>query len=227
VAKLRRFVGGFRFIGNSQLIVECDDPPPKGLRAERSKLRVFFDTTSLKFRSPAFGATLLKCFVIGGCAIAVLFIAASIYAAMIFMGWGAKIPAQVQVTLDRKETSYDDVLTAFVSAAARQGYSLDYQGAKPTTNYGLFMDKAKSIYIDIGSSSANIDPMFSVIDLNNANKSIHVAKAMTDELSRSFTIKRIYVQVDSRQYDCLQSACTFEMSSPINVDKLPRWLGKM
>jgi hypothetical protein len=188
-------------------------------------LQIFVDKRRHETRRRPFGTALLKTLLIGCCVIVVLYIGASIFGAMIFMGWGGIIPAQVQVTLDRKETPYDDVLKAIASSAAKQGYSLNYYGEKPAVSYGFLMDKTKTIHVDIGSPSANADPMFSVVDRKNANQSIYVAKVMSDDLSRIFPVKRIYVQIDPKQYDCVKSGCTFEMSSPIDLDKLPRWLG--
>jgi hypothetical protein len=152
------------------------------------------------------------------------FVAVSFLGALIFMGWGAVIPAQVQITLDRRGMKQEDFVAALEPVIARLGFERlpSQQGGR-----AVFMESVKGVFLEASRAPSDIDhAMINVVDRMNQNRSIEIAKSVATELHSRFPVERIYVQLDHKQYDCERSGCSFELGNPIEASKIPRWFGQ-
>ncbi|MBP6528589.1 MAG: hypothetical protein KA260_00615 [Burkholderiales bacterium] len=162
------------------------------------------------------------------CLAAMVLFAFTGYMAVVYSGWGSVIPQQIQVTVDRKGATFDEFLPKLAAAAERRGFTVNARYESWSGLHVSLTDKTKTMRIDTGYPSPNIDlalTVFSIVDLKNTHGTIDIARAIGDDLSGEFPATRIYVQVDPQQYDCVKTPCSFEMSQPIEVGKLPRRVG--
>jgi hypothetical protein len=157
-------------------------------------------------------------------ALAAAFAVIVLYFVLVFLGWGATVPAQVQITVDRQGVPYDRLVIVLAETASRHGFA---KRQRSKSKFAVFTNDGRSVEISVDYPSPNIDlglTMISVMDRNNSNQSIHIAKAISEDIAIQFPTKRVHVQIDPKQYACKGHECTFEMSLPIDVSKMPRWL---
>jgi hypothetical protein len=146
--------------------------------------------------------------------------------------WGnwlfAYVPAQVQITVDRRGMSPRQLSELLFAFGESNGFSGTYN-AHDDRSVLLNRPDYRHLQIRHDYPAASIDLAYSLIsvtDWNNENVSPAMARDLAQFLAEHTTILRIYVQIDPKKNDCNPGRCAFEMTTPIDLSQMPFWCGK-
>lgn len=148
----------------------------------------------------------------------------AVYMGLVYLGVGATIPAQVQITVNRNGVKHEEFVIALDEITKNADFSVASKG--DNGRYARYFNNSQHVELSTSYPAPNLDlaySRFEVIDRRNRNGAISFAADIAKALPTRFPVTRVYVQLDPSQYQCEERSCAFEMSTPIDPSVVPKW----